>query len=78
VRRRKELGAEGDDAALEVIEREIRERDLADSTRADSPLTRVADAVYLDTTELTPGEVLERMSAVVERGRHEPGAGSGG
>jgi cytidylate kinase len=78
VRRRKELGAEGDEPALEVIEREIRARDLADSTRADSPLTRVADAVYLDTTDLTPGEVLDRMAAVVERARHEPGPGSGG
>ena len=50
---------------LEELEREIRARDEADSTRADSPLTRAADATLLDTTELTADEVVERMASVV-------------
>jgi CMP/dCMP kinase len=59
----------GGSADAAVIEREIRERDALDMSRPDSPLTRAADAVYLDTTDLTPNEVLERMFAIVEARR---------
>lgn len=72
VRRRKELADAGIQADLAVIEREIRERDHADSTRADSPLTRAADAVHVDTTTMGLDEVVERMLAAAEemvRGR---------
>jgi cytidylate kinase len=61
VRRHHELAGGGGTAAPEVVEREIRERDHLDSTRTDSPLTRAADALHLDTTGLTPEEVVERM-----------------
>jgi cytidylate kinase len=72
-RRQEELRAAGSEVALADLEREIRERDHADSTRADSPLVRAADAVVLDSTELTPDEVVERMAAVV-RSRWQAGA----
>jgi cytidylate kinase len=65
-RRQAELRASGTEVALADLEREIRARDHADSTRADSPLVRAADAIVLDTTELRPEEVVERMVAVVE------------
>ena len=39
-----------------------------DTTRADSPLTRVPDAVLIDTTDLAPDEVVSRLLAEV-RGR---------
>jgi cytidylate kinase len=65
-RRAGELAAAGAATDAAVIEREIRERDQLDMTRPDSPLTRAPDAVHLDTTNLTPEEVLERMLAVVE------------
>lgn len=64
-RRHEELSAAGIPSDLAAIEREIRERDHADSTRTDSPLTRVPDAVYLDTTDLSPEEVVDRMLVVV-------------
>ena len=51
-RRHAELRAAGEDVPLEAVEREVRERDWNDSHRADSPLTRAADAVLLDTTGL--------------------------
>jgi cytidylate kinase len=60
-RRQRELAAAGAGAAPDIIEREIRERDHLDSTRTDSPLTRAADAVHLDTTSLDPEQVVERM-----------------
>jgi cytidylate kinase len=65
-RRREELSAAGAPAELAAVERDIRARDHADSTRADSPLTRAPDAVYVDTTDLTPAEVVEKMLDVVE------------
>jgi cytidylate kinase len=61
LRRHAELAAAGVPADLDAIEREIRERDHADSTRADSPLTRAPGAIAIDTTAHTPDEVVERM-----------------
>ena len=55
----------GRSADLAIIERDIGERDHADTTRADSPLTRVADAVLIDSTELSPDEVVSRLLAEV-------------
>jgi cytidylate kinase len=68
-RRAEELKVGGASADPAVIAREIRERDALDMSRPDSPLTRAADAVYLDTSDLTPAEVIERMLAVVEAKR---------
>jgi cytidylate kinase len=65
-RRHAELAATGVESNVDTIEREIRARDHADSTRPDSPLTRAPDAVYLDTTVLGPEEVAQRMAAEVE------------
>jgi len=64
-RRHAELAAAGVDSDVDAIEREIRARDHADSTRPDSPLTRAPDAVYLDTTGLAPDEVVQRMERIV-------------
>jgi cytidylate kinase len=64
-RRAAELKGRGAPADPAVIEREIRERDALDMSRPDSPLTRADDAVYLDTTNLTLDEVLDRMVTVV-------------
>ena len=65
-RRHHELVAAGTPEELSVIDREIRERDRTDSTRTESPLIRPADAIVLDTTRLTPDEVVEKMLAAVE------------
>jgi cytidylate kinase len=68
VRQLREKGIEADPA---VIEREMRERDHRDSTRADSPLRRVEDAVYLDTGPLTrdgvEAAILEIVSSRLPR-----------
>jgi cytidylate kinase len=65
-RRHAELAASGVPSDVDAIEREIRARDHADSTRSDSPLTRAPDALYLDTTVLGPEEVVQRMAAAVQ------------
>lgn len=65
-RRYDELRADGSAVTLEEVEREVRERDHKDSTRTDSPLVRAGDARLIDTSKLSPAEVLEQMLALVE------------
>jgi CMP/dCMP kinase len=65
-RRYDELRAGGAAVTLEEVEREVRERDHKDSTRPDSPLVRARDGRLIDTTGLSPSEVVERMLALVE------------
>jgi cytidylate kinase len=76
-RRHEELAAAGVQSDLRAIEEEIRQRDRADTTRTDSPLVRARDAVHVDTTGLSPEDVVERLLIVVEsrrRGAARPGA----
>ena len=39
--------------SLDDIKNNIQERDLIDSTRADSPLTKADDAIEIDTSSIT-------------------------
>ena len=64
-RRYAELAEKGPCPSIAELEREMLERDKKDSTRSDSPLTRTPDAVYLETTDLAPEQVAERMLEVV-------------
>ena len=68
-RRHVELAGNGEQVALDDIIENLRKRDHLDSTRAESPLRRAADAVLLDTTHLVIDEqvdfVLERVSAAL-------------
>ena len=52
-RRHKQLIAKGISVTLDSLLRDIRERDARDSARATAPLKPAADAVILDTTDLT-------------------------
>jgi cytidylate kinase len=71
-RRLAELRASGSDASFDAVEREVRERDYTDTHRAESPLVRAWDALALDTTKLTPEEVVERMLAAVRAREGRP------
>jgi len=55
-RRYDELTAKGQQVTLEEIERNVRERDKADMSRAISPLRQAADAVVLDNSHMTVDE----------------------
>jgi len=50
---------------------EITERDRRDSTREVSPLVAAADAVRVDTTDMTIGQMVDALAAEVERRRKE-------
>jgi cytidylate kinase len=65
-RRHAELAAQGIGADLDVVRDEIKDRDRQDTTRALAPLLKAADAVEIDTSDLTIEQVVERMSAAVE------------
>ena len=68
-RRQDELTAAGQDVPLPDIIENLRKRDHIDSTRAESPLRRAADAVLLDTTHITITEqvdfVLDKVSSAL-------------
>ncbi len=51
-RRKMELEAKGEKVNLEEIMENLESRDLQDSTRAESPLIKVEDAVEIDTSDL--------------------------
>ena len=55
------------DATLAQTLAEITERDLRDTTRADSPLKIAEDAIVIDSTGLSIQEVFERMMEHVHR-----------
>jgi cytidylate kinase len=53
---------------IDEIERSIAERDLKDSTRADSPLQESADSVVVDTSNRSIDEIVGSIvELVVER-----------
>jgi len=70
-RRHKQLIAKGISVTLESLLRDIRERDVRDSTRAAAPLVPAPDARVLDTTDLSIAEV---TAAVLAFHRERPGA----
>src|SRR4051794_7428633 len=54
---------------VESVRAAIGDRDRRDRGRADSPLRAADDSVALDTTDLSPDEVVERIAALArERG----------
>jgi cytidylate kinase len=54
-------------AELEQIQRDIEERDKSDQNRPVGPLTPAADAIVIDTTDLTVEEVVEKLYVIVTR-----------
>jgi CMP/dCMP kinase len=63
-RRSSELGAAGA-ASVAATREALVARDRADSTRKTSPLAKAADAVEIDTTDLTLSQVIDRIVALV-------------
>jgi cytidylate kinase len=65
LRRTLELQAKGQSAALADVLADMRVRDERDSGRAVAPLRRAEDAVEIDTSALTPEQVIDKMAEVV-------------
>jgi len=60
-RRHRELRARGVCVPLYQLMKDLRKRDLADRTRKISPLRKDPGAILIDTTNLTPEQVVERI-----------------
>jgi len=60
-RRYKELKGLGQDVTPEAVEADLKNRDTKDSTREFAPLKKADDAVYIDTTNLTIEEVVNKI-----------------
>jgi len=80
-RRRKELLAQGISVPLDQVREDLRKRDLADQTRELSPLKRDPDAIVIDSTNLTPEQVvdqiLEHLAPFMERKASSPRSDEG-
>jgi cytidylate kinase len=60
-RRRRDLEAKGIAVDFEELKAEIHDRDEKTKNREVAPLRRAEDAIYLDTTELTLEQVVDRV-----------------
>jgi len=58
-RRFDEMKAKGQNPSFEEVLKNVKDRDLMDSTRKESPLKQAEDAVVLDNSHITPQEQLE-------------------
>ncbi len=66
VRRWKELVGQGDLTPLETVVEQLKIRDARDQGRADAPAAMAADAILIDTTDLTIDAAVEKAVAAVE------------
>jgi cytidylate kinase len=64
-RRVAELRASGRTADLDATRAELIARDARDSTRAAAPLRKADDAIEIDSSALSPAEVVDQMAALV-------------
>ena len=68
-RRWRQLTAQGEDVQLQDVLEDIRRRDARDGGRADAPMARAADAVLLDTSEMTIDLAADAARRIVEAAR---------
>lgn len=68
-RRHKELAEKGSACTFKEVLDDINKRDYNDSHRAVAPLRQADDAVYIDTTDMTPEEVTEAVVRIVSEKR---------
>lgn len=71
LRRYKENIERGLEADLEVIKKEIEQRDYQDMNRAISPLKKADDAIEVDTSNLTLDEVVEVVLNLIHKVKEE-------
>ena len=70
-RRYEELKKKGQDCDLDVIEKDIIDRDYQDMHREISPLRQAEDAVLLDSSHMTIEEVAQAIIGLCDEARRE-------
>lgn len=66
-RRFRELVGKGREVTREWVSADLAERDHRDSTRPLGPLVRTPDMHHVDTTHMTPGQVVAQLEEVARR-----------
>jgi cytidylate kinase len=66
MRRWKELIGQGETVILETVIEQLKIRDARDQGRTDAPAAMAADAILIDTTDLTIDAAVEKARAAVE------------
>jgi cytidylate kinase len=66
-RRFAELEAKGQTVKLEEVEAELRARDRRDSTREIAPLVCAADAIVINSSNLSVAQVVERLISEIQQ-----------
>jgi cytidylate kinase len=66
-RRQRELASQGASVSLRQVEKEMQARDHQDSFRELAPLRPAKDAQFIDSTEMTPEQVVEEMLNFIKR-----------
>lgn len=66
-RRYKELVDKGEKVSYEEVEANVRQRDYVDENREISPLTRVADAILIDSSNMTVEEEVDLMIVEINK-----------
>jgi len=64
-RRFKELKEKGLNISFSEVEKDLKKRDKADLERKVGPLRRAEDAIYIDTTDLSLEEVIEKIIKII-------------
>lgn len=67
-RRFKELEGLGQPVVEQEVARDLANRDKIDSTRQTSPLCQAADAIYIDTTDMSIEQVVDKMLGFIKNG----------
>lgn len=66
-RRYDEMAAKGVGCDIDVIKKDIEERDYRDMHREISPLKQAEDAILVDSSDMTIGEVVEKIMGMCDR-----------
>ncbi len=64
-RRAEEMAAKGDNTDIELVLKNLQERDYIDSHRETSPLTKADDAIVLDNSDMTMEDQLEWIKNII-------------
>lgn len=72
-RRQAELVNRGEDIDFETVLGQLRQRDARDASRADAPMMKAADAIELDTTDMTIEQAIKAAISVIEAASIESG-----
>ena len=64
-RRAEEMAAKGDNTDIELVLKNLQERDYIDSHRETSPLTQAADAIVLDNSYMTMDDQMEWLKKII-------------